>query len=102
MAFTETFTPFFNDRDFAISATFTDVSAGASSTVKGIFDNETALVDIGDVEVEATSPKFVCAYSDVSAAVEDDTFLINSVTYKVAGPIIKDESGSQATIILKD
>jgi len=102
MAFTETFAPFFNDRDFAISATFTDVSAGSSSTVKGIFDNETALVEAGDVEVETTAPRFTCAYSDVSAAVEDDTFVINSVTYKMAGPIIRDESGNQATIILKD
>mgnify|MGYP003648858804 CR=1 FL=1 len=77
-------------------------SAGTSSSVKGIFDNETELVDIGDVEVEAKSSMFVCAYSDVTAAVEDDTFLINGTTFRVAGPIIKDESGSQATIILKD
>ena len=102
MAFTETFPPFFNTRDYGVSATFTDVSAGTSTTVKGIFDNETSLVEVGDVEVEATSPKFVCAYSDVSAAVEDDTFVINSVTYKVAGSIIRDVTGDEATIILKD
>ena len=31
---------FFDSDDFASSATFTDVSAGTSSTVKGIFDKE--------------------------------------------------------------
>ena len=102
MAFTETLTHFTNDRDLGVSATFTDVSAGSSSTVKGIFDNESALVEASGVEVEATAPKFICALSDVSSAVEDDTFLINSVTYKMAGPLIKDEVGGTATIILKD
>ena len=102
MAFNETFTHFTNDRDFGVSATFTDVSAGSSSSVKGIFDNESALVEARGVEVESTAPIFICALSDVSSAVEDDTFLINSVTYKMAGPLIKDEVGRQATIILKD
>ena len=31
---------FFDTDDFAKSATFADVSAGTSSTVKGIFDKE--------------------------------------------------------------
>ncbi len=41
----ETMGQFFNDRDFGVSATFNDVSAGTSTTVKGIFDNESALVE---------------------------------------------------------
>lgn len=102
MAFTETLTQFFNDRDFAQSATFNDVSAGSSTTVKGIFENESANVEVGEIEIEATAPRFICALSDVTNAVENDTFEINSVTYKVAGPIIKDEAAQVATIILKD
>ena len=35
--------------DFGVSATLTDVSAGTSSTVKGIFSNESEEVDVGDV-----------------------------------------------------
>jgi len=100
--FTETLSQFFNDRDFAVSATFTDVSAGSSSTVKGVFQNESANVEVGEIEVEATSPMFICALSDVSSAVENDTFVINSVTYKMAGSIIKDEVAQTATIMLKD
>ena len=102
MAFTETLTQFFNDRDFAKSATFNDVSAGSSATVKGIFENESEAVEVGAIEVEATAPRFICALSDVTAAVENDTFVIDSVTYKVAGPIIKDEAAQVATIFLKD
>ena len=40
--------------DFGVSATLTDVSAGTSSTVKGIFSNESEEVDVGDVQVEVT------------------------------------------------
>ena len=41
--------------DFGVSATLTDVSASSSSTVKGVFDNGTELVEIGDIDVEATA-----------------------------------------------
>ena len=40
--------------DFGVSATLTDVSAGTSSTVKGIFTNKSEEVDVGDVQVEVT------------------------------------------------
>jgi len=58
--------------DFGVSATLTDVSAGTSSTVKGIFSNESEEVDVGDVQVEVTEPHFNCVYADVSHAVEND------------------------------
>ena len=102
MAFTETITQFFNDRDFAVSATFTDVSAGTSSIIKGVFDNESALIEVGEVDIDETAPRFVCPYSDVSAAVEDDTLLVDSITYKIVGSVIQDASGKEATLILKD
>lgn len=102
MAFTESPSQLFNTRDFGVAATLTDVSESTTSTINGIFDNESALVDVGDVEVEATVPRFYCLYTDVSSAVEGDTLAISGTTYTIAGPIIKDESGIQATLILKD
>ena len=39
---------FFDTDDFASSATFTDVSAGTSSTIKGIFDKESVEQAVGD------------------------------------------------------
>ena len=41
--------------DFGVFATLTDSSASSLSTVKGIFDNGTELVEIGDIDVEATA-----------------------------------------------
>ena len=102
MAFGETPTQFFNDRDFAVAATLTDVSAGTSSIIKGNFNNESALIEVGEVDVEETAPSFECAYADVSAAVEDDTLLVDSVTYKIVGSVIRDVTGDYATLILKD
>jgi len=34
-----------------------DVSASTSTTVKGIFSNESEEVDVGDIQVEVTEPQ---------------------------------------------
>ena len=88
--------------DFGVSATLTDVSASTSTTVKGIFSNESEEVDVGDIQVEGTEPHFNCVYDDVSQAVENDTLLIGSTTYKIAGAIKKDIPGYEAILILKN
>ena len=44
--------------DFGVSATLSDVSAGTSTTNKGIFSNESEEVDVGDIQVEVTEPRF--------------------------------------------
>ena len=64
--------------DFGVSATLTDVSASTSTTVKGIFSNESEEVDVGDIQVEVTEPHFNCVYDDVSHAVENDTLLLEA------------------------
>ena len=43
--------------DFDISAVLSDVSASTSTTVKGIFSNESEEVDVGDIQVEVTEPQ---------------------------------------------
>ena len=43
--------------DFDISAVLTDVGASTSTTVKGIFSNESEEVDVGDIQVEVTEPQ---------------------------------------------
>ena len=42
---------FFDSDDFASSATFTDVSAGTSSTIKGIFDKESIEQAVGEAGI---------------------------------------------------
>ena len=43
--------------DFDISAVLSDASASTSTTVKGIFSNESEEVDVGDIQVEVTEPQ---------------------------------------------
>ena len=43
--------------NFDISAVLSDVSASTSTTVKGIFSNESEEVDVGDIQVEVTEPQ---------------------------------------------
>jgi hypothetical protein len=75
---------YFDTDEFGQSATFTDVSAGTSSTVKGIFDKDSQeIVGMSDVGLIEDVPTFHCVATDVSVAVFDDTLLIDSVTYKI-------------------
>ena len=43
--------------NFDISGVLSDVSASTSTTVKGIFSNESEEVDVGDIQVEVTEPQ---------------------------------------------
>ena len=43
--------------DFDISPVLTYVSASTSTSVKGIFSNESEEVDVGDIQVEVTEPQ---------------------------------------------
>jgi len=75
---------YFNTDDFGSSATLTDVSAGTSSTVKGMFDKDSQeIIGMSDVGIIEDVPTFHCVTSDVSSAVFDDTLLVSSVTYKI-------------------
>ena len=74
---------FFDTDDFAKSATFADVSAGTSSTVKGILDKESIEQSVGEAGLIEEVPVFTCKSSDVSAATFNDTFVIDSVTYYI-------------------
>jgi hypothetical protein len=83
---------FFDTDDFAKSATFTDVSAGTSSTVKGIFDKESVEQSVGEAGLIEEVPFFTCKSSDVSDATFNDTFVIDTVTYYIK-EILPDGTG---------
>ena len=83
---------FFDTDDFAKSATFTDVSAGTSSTIKGIFDKESVEQSVGEAGLIEEVPVFTCKSSDVSAATFNDTFVIDTVTYYIK-EILPDGTG---------
>ena len=74
---------FFDTDDFGKSATFTDVSAGTSSTIKGILDKESIEQTVGEAGLIEEVPIFICLSSDVSAATFNDTLVINSTTYYI-------------------
>ena len=83
---------FFDTDDFAKSATFADVSAGTSSTVKGIFDKESVEQSVGEAGLIEEVPFFTCKSSDVSDATFNDTFVIDTVTYYIK-EILPDGTG---------
>mgnify|MGYP001160887804 FL=1 len=83
---------FFDTDNFAKSATFADVSAGTSSTVKGIFDKESVEQSVGEAGLIEEVPFFTCKSSDVSDATFNDTFVIDTVTYYIK-EILPDGTG---------
>ena len=83
---------FFDSDDFASSATFIDVSAGTSSTVKGIFDKESVEQAVGEAGLIEEVPVFTCKTSDVSDATFNDTLVIDGTTYYIK-EILPDGTG---------
>lgn len=79
MPFTEDLTAFFDDDDFAWSATFTPTS-GSASTPQVIFDESYA----AELGIAATNPAAIGRASDFGASVTvDGTLLINGTTYTI-------------------
>ena len=83
---------FFDSDDFASSATFTDVSSGTSSTIKGIFDKESVEQAVGEAGLIEEVPVFTCKTSDVSDATFNDTLAIDGTTYYIK-EILPDGTG---------
>jgi hypothetical protein len=64
--------------DFAVAVTYD------GGTINGIFDNETVPVDAGGfVSVHEEQPRLTCRTTDVPSIAQDQTMVINAVTYKV-------------------
>ena len=78
---------YFDTDEFGTSATFTDVSAGTSSTVKGMFDKDSQeIVGMSDVGIMEDVPTFHCVTTDVSSAIFDDTLVIDLSLIHISEP----------------
>ncbi len=86
--------------EYEVSAAYTPVT-GPADTIDGELIDDTEL-DQNDVEVgeRESQPRFTCATSDVPNAAHDDSFLIDSVTYKSVG-VDKNRSSKTTTFILE-
>lgn len=75
---------FLSADDFGVEASYTPVSGGSTSTIKGIFDAAFTAVDLGlDVPVTSVGPQIVVRSSDLAASGrQGDTFVISGSTYK--------------------
>jgi len=67
--------------DFGVNCTYTP-SGGSPSTIKTIFLNEYYSVDAGTVGMEMSQPIAVIRTADAPNVAHNDTFVVNSVTYK--------------------
>ena len=72
-------------QDCGISdATFTDTSAGSSSTITALLKNEYSLEDVGgEVGVETSTPVAIVRSSDVNNVAQGDTLAISGTTYTI-------------------
>lgn len=76
--FTEDLSDFFNEADFAQSATLNGV------TVSGIFDNSYITGSVGPAGIASAQPLFTLATADVPANPVGKTLVTGSITYTVA------------------
>ena len=71
-------------QDFGETATFTDTSAGSTSSITVILTNDYLAADPGGtVEIESSSPLAIARTSDLPSVVQGDTLLISSTTYTI-------------------
>jgi len=81
--FAEDLTPFFDPAGLGVAASYTP-AGGAAKTINGVFEDEYVEINSGDVGVEGSGPKFICAAADVSGVKQGDALVINSVSYTVS------------------
>lgn len=82
MPFTEDFSVFLSDDDFAYEATYTPASTGIPVMVNVIFDG--AFKD--PLSHENIEPQVHGQESDFSTVADDDDIVINSISYKIRTP----------------
>ena len=72
-------------KDFGVSGgTFTDVSAGSTTSIYALFRNEYLEEQAGgDVGVESSAPFAMVRTSDVPNVVQNDTIAISGTTYTI-------------------
>lgn len=74
------------------SATFTDVSAGSSSTITAVLSRAYFAESVGDQTLESSQPVAMVRSSDVSGVVQSDTLAIDSTTYTIV-EVMPDNEG---------
>ena len=100
MAFSEDLSVFFNSDDFAESVTYTP-DGGSSTTIKVLWSEGNADIDIGEIGVEAVSPRCLAKADDVADAAENDTIERNSITYYISEPPRPTDDSDTVELVLE-
>ena len=71
--------------DFGVTdATYTDVSAGSSSTITALLQTDYLMEEVGgEVGVETATPIITARSSDISNIQQGDTIAISGTTYTI-------------------
>ena len=86
--------------DFGVDVALT-IAAVGSSTIKAIFDSSHELADVGGtVSYSVVQPCMTCKTSNVTGLAEDDTAVIDGVTYEVK-VIMPDGTGITEVLLEK-
>ena len=82
------------------SASFTDVSAGSSSTITALLSRAYFAENVGDQTLESSQPVALVRTSDVPSVVQGDTLSISSVGYTIVAVQPDNESMTQLRLRL--
>lgn len=81
------------------SASFTDVSAGSSSTITALLSKAYFAESVGDQTLESSQPVALVRSSDVPNVVQGDTLSISSVGYTIVE--VQPDNESMTTLRLR-
>ena len=88
---------FLDTDDFATVATFTS-QAGVAKQVKGIFDEPYLDAQLGEYNMDTSSPRFTCKAADAAGTKRNDTCAIGSTQYDVLS--VQPDGTGMATVQL--
>lgn len=72
-----------NNGQFGIDATISIASTSTNKVIRGIFHEQFSLEEDFDSAQEAYEAWFECATADITGTAQNDTIIINSVTYTI-------------------
>lgn len=98
MAFTEDFSVFFSNKDFAVEAKIT-LPNNSTRNISVIFDKQIQTVELLDSTIAANTPNFLCKTEDLSGVKRGNSVLINSVNYSIER--MESDGTGTSTVLLR-
>lgn len=93
---------FLSTDEFATTAAFSRGGKLIAKDVPGIFDDPTLNVELGEYDMNASAPRFLCEHAKVAMLKKNDEAVIDGVTYLLDHDPHADGTGFATVLMSRD